>query len=79
MARVVPLFYIPSITKNVCTMLYPSPTSQIFSTKTSHFTHYESQRPQLYVVQNFDANGSQSLLTLSDREQKNIFFFLQTL
>jgi hypothetical protein len=61
MARVVPLFCTSSIAKNVFTMLHPSPISQIFSTTTSHSTHFESQRPQLCEVQVFDINGSQSL------------------
>jgi hypothetical protein len=33
-------------------------SSQIFSTTTSHSTHYESQKPQLCIVQVFDANRS---------------------
>jgi hypothetical protein len=51
-------------------MLHPSPTSQMFSTTTSHSIYYESQKPQVYVVQVFDTNGSQSLLTLTRRVQK---------
>jgi hypothetical protein len=79
MARVVSLFCTPSINKNVCTMLHPSLTSQIFFTTTSHSTHYESQKPQLCVVQIFNANGSQRLLTLQGKVQRNILSFLQTL
>jgi hypothetical protein len=51
-------------------MLHRSPTFKIFSTNTSHSTHYESQEALLCVVQDFDANGSQSLLTLLGRVQK---------
>jgi hypothetical protein len=79
MARAVPLFCIPYITKDVFTMLHPSPTSKIFSTETSHSTLYESEEPPFCVIQVFDANGSQSLLTLPGMEQKNILFFLQML
>jgi hypothetical protein len=74
MAIAMPLFCTPSITKNVFTMLRCSPTSKIFSTTTSHSTHYESQEAPLCVVQVFDANGSQSLLTLLNRVQKKRFF-----
>jgi hypothetical protein len=75
MARAVPLFWTPSITKNGFTVLPPSPTSQTFYTKTSHSTHSESQ---LCEIQVFDTKGSQNLLTLLGRVQKNIFLFLQT-
>jgi hypothetical protein len=64
MARAMPLFYTPSITKIIFNMLHPSPTFKIFSIRTSHSTHYESQEPPLHVIQVFHANGSQSLLTL---------------
>jgi hypothetical protein len=70
MARAMPLFCIPSITKNVLTMLHLFPTSKIFFTKTSHSTRYESQKPPHYVVQVFHANGSQSLLTMLGKVQK---------
>jgi hypothetical protein len=79
MAIAMPVFCTPSITKNVFTMLHCSPTSNIFSTNTSHPTNYESQEALLDVVQVFDANMSQSLLTLLDRVRKNISFFLPTL
>jgi hypothetical protein len=52
---------------------------KIFYTRTTHSTHYESQEPPLCVVLVFDANGNQSLLTLSGKVQKSIFFFLQML
>jgi hypothetical protein len=51
-----------SIKKIKFTMLHRSPTSKIFSTTTSHSTHYEPQEAPLCVVQVFDASGSQSLL-----------------
>jgi hypothetical protein len=73
------VFCNPSITKNVFTMLRRSPTSKIFSKSASHATHYESQEAPLRVIQVFHANGSQRLLTLPGRVQKNIYFFLQTL
>jgi hypothetical protein len=37
MARTMPLFCIPSIKNNIFTMLHPSPTSKIFSTRTLHY------------------------------------------
>jgi hypothetical protein len=74
-----PVFCTPFITKNVFTMLRRSPTSNFFSTTTSHSTHYDTQEASLCVVQVCDASESQRLLTLLGRAQKNIFFFLQTL
>jgi hypothetical protein len=58
MARAMPLFCIPFITKNVFTMQHPSPISKIFS------AHWDFHKSQLYEVQVLDANGNQSLLTL---------------
>jgi hypothetical protein len=69
-------FCTPSITKNVFTVLRRSFTSKVFSTSTSHATHYESL---LRVVQVCDTNKSQRLLTLPGKVQKNIYFVLQTL
>jgi hypothetical protein len=60
----------PSITKNAFTMLCPSPTSKIFSKRTSHSTHYESKEPQLCVVHVFDAN--RSVKTLQIVQQKSM-------
>jgi hypothetical protein len=73
MAKAMPLFRTPTITKNVFTMLHPSPTFKIFSTRTSHSTHYESQESTLCVIQVFHAIRSQSLLTLPCMVQKNHF------
>jgi hypothetical protein len=56
MARAMPLFCTPYITKNVFIMLHLSPTAKIFSTRTSHSTYYESQEPFFEVVQVFYAN-----------------------
>jgi hypothetical protein len=79
MATTMPIFLTPSITKNVFTTLYRSLTSKVFSTTTLHSTHNESEEAPLCVVQVFDANKSQRLLTLPGRVQKNSFFFLWTL
>jgi hypothetical protein len=79
MAIEMPLFRTPSIKKNVFTMLRSFSTSKICSTRTSHSIQYGSQEALLHVVQVFDANESQSLLTLAGRVQKTIFFFLQIL
>jgi hypothetical protein len=51
MAIAMPMFCTPAVTKNVFTMLRWSPTSKIFSTNTSHATHYESQEAPLCALQ----------------------------
>jgi hypothetical protein len=51
MAKAMPMFCTPAITKNVFTMLRWSPTSKIFSTSTLHATHYESQEAPLRALQ----------------------------
>jgi hypothetical protein len=57
MAIVLLVFCIPSITKNVFTMLSHSPILKIFSTIISDSTHYEYQEALLRVVQVFDTNA----------------------
>jgi Ni/Fe-hydrogenase subunit HybB-like protein len=79
MAIAMPIFCTPLNTKNVFTVLHHSPTSKIYSTTTLHGIYYESQEAPLRVLQFFDANGSQKLLTMPGRVPKNIVFFLQTL
>ena len=73
-ASVMKLFYTLLQCRVRLSMFHSSSTSKIWYTCTKHDLHWDGAKAQSCVVQDFCTNGTQSLLSLSSKVEKNFSF-----